>query len=338
VSADQVEKDTELPAHLHTAFRGSAARANYLAADRLDCQFSAKEVCRWMSSPTEGSWAALKRLCRYLVGLPRLVYHYRFQEADTVDVYTDTDWAGCPRTRKSTSGGCVLLGAHTMKTWSATQSSVALSSGEAEFNGVVRGAGVGLGYQSLLQDLGIDVALRIWTDSSAAIGICSRQGLGKLRHLDTHTLWVQQAVRSRRIDLRKVDGEQNPADLFTKHTLTRERLMKLTKLFECEYKGGRAASAPQTRSAQGDKVTMSEAMMINDKDTAQEEYEPVMPHRVMTQEELDCAYPSLRAPEEPDNEDTRIQGEDDLLRYGEGVAKEIIDEATIHGRRRVMRH
>ena len=109
------------------------------------------------------------------------------------------------------------------KTWSSTQSSVSLSSGEAEFNGVVRGAGVGLGYRSLLRDLGHEVPLRLWTDSSAALGICSRQGLGRLRHLDTHTLWVQQAVRAKQIDLRKIAGEVNPADMFTKHSLTRER-------------------------------------------------------------------------------------------------------------------
>ena len=51
-SFEQFEKDTELPQNLHTAFRGSAARANYLAADRLDCQFAAKEIRRWMSKPT----------------------------------------------------------------------------------------------------------------------------------------------------------------------------------------------------------------------------------------------------------------------------------------------
>ena len=110
-----------------------------------------------------------------------------------------------------------MLGCHTIKHWSSTQTSVALSSGEAEFAGVIRGAGQGLGYQALLKDLGIDAPLRVWTDSSAAIGICSRQGLGKLRHLDTHTLWIQQAVRLGRVDLRKVDGEVNPADLLTKH-------------------------------------------------------------------------------------------------------------------------
>ena len=49
-----------------------------------------------------------------------------------------------------------MLGKHTIKTWSTTQSSVSLSSGEAEFNGVVRGAGMGLGFQSLMRDLGQD--------------------------------------------------------------------------------------------------------------------------------------------------------------------------------------
>ena len=114
-----------------------------------------------------------------------------------------------------------MLGSHAIKHWSSTQASVALSSGEAEFAGIIRGAGQGLGYKALLQDLGVEARLRVWTDSSAAIGICTRQGLGKLRHLDTHTLWIQQAVRTGRVDLRKVLGEENPADLLTKHSLSR---------------------------------------------------------------------------------------------------------------------
>ena len=90
-----------------------------------------------------------------------MVFKYRRQEIESIDVYTDTDWAGCPKTRKSTSGGCAMLGAHAVKSWSSTQSSVELSSGEAEFNGVVRGAGIGLGYRSLLRDLGIQLPLRV---------------------------------------------------------------------------------------------------------------------------------------------------------------------------------
>ena len=82
------------------------------------------------------------------------MYKYCWQVADHIDVYSDTDWAGCIRTRKSTSGGCVMLGSHLIKAWSSTQSSIFLSSGEAEFYGVVKASGVGLGYGSLLSDVG----------------------------------------------------------------------------------------------------------------------------------------------------------------------------------------
>ena len=128
-----------------------------------------------------------------------------------------------------------MLGSHLLKSWASTQSSIALSSGEAEFHGLVRGAGVGLGFQSLLDDLGCKLGLQIWTDSSAAIGIASRQGLGKLRHLDTHTLWLQHALRANWFSLRKISGEVNPADLFTKHALSSDRLCRLVKLFDGQF-------------------------------------------------------------------------------------------------------
>ena len=61
----ELEEDSaELPGHLTTAFRGSAARGNYLAADRLDAQFACKEICRWMSRPSKHAWKALKTPCR----------------------------------------------------------------------------------------------------------------------------------------------------------------------------------------------------------------------------------------------------------------------------------
>jgi len=169
----ELEADVELRQGLHTAFRGLAARGNYLAADRVDAQFACKEVCRWMSRPTEYSWQAVERACRSLRSAPRLVYNYPYQATEGVDVYTDTDWAGCPKTRKSTSGGSVMFGSHLIKHWSSAQTSVALSSGEAKFAGVIRGAGQGLGYQALFQDLGAKAHLSVWTDSSAAISICT---------------------------------------------------------------------------------------------------------------------------------------------------------------------
>ncbi len=250
-STEQLSTDRPLDEARQTPFRAVAARANYLAADRPECQFSAKEVCRWMAEPTEVSLAALKRLGRYIEGRRRLVYTYPWQAAGHIDAYSDTDWAGCPRTRKSTSGGCLMLGKHLIKSWSSTQGLVSLSSGEAEYYGVVKAAGIGLGYQALLGDLGVLMPLRAWNDSTASMGICGRSGLGKLRHIDTQCLWLQQKVRSGAVELRKVKGTENPADLFTKHLTSAPCVEALLKLFGCEYREGRAASAPELKRGEG---------------------------------------------------------------------------------------
>ena len=140
-----------------------------------------------------------------------------------------------------------MLGRHVIKCWSATQASLALSSREVEFYGVVKGCGVGLGQRALFKDVGIDIPVRVWTDSTAAIGICGRQGLGKLRHLACQSLWVQQKVRSGEIELRKVLGTSNPADLFTKHLESRAKLDQLLGLFGCRFVDGRSAAAPKLR-------------------------------------------------------------------------------------------
>ena len=79
---------------------------------------------------------------------------------------------------------------------------------------MVKAGGTCLGCQSLVKDLGYKLPVRVWTGSIATIGICGRQGLGKLRHIDTQCLWIQQRVRDGTIELLKVRGEDNPADLF----------------------------------------------------------------------------------------------------------------------------
>ena len=254
---EQVDTEKELEIHEQTPYRGNGARCNYVGPDRPDIQYSAKEICRWMSTPTNLGQDALKRLCRFLLGRKRLVFKYPWQSAGTLDCYSDTDWAGCTKTRKSTSGGCLMLGAHLLKSWSSTQPSISLSSGEAEYYGVVKASGIALGQQSLMADLGIKVGVRVWTDSAAAVGICGRSGLGKLRHVQTHTLWVQERVRTGAMELRKVNGLVNPADLFTKHLTSRERINQLVELFGCEYREGRSAAAPELRKAKVDKQTLS---------------------------------------------------------------------------------
>ena len=87
---------------------------------------------------------------------------------------------------------------------------------EAEYYAALKGASQALGFQSVLRDIGLCTSVTLFSDSSAARGIIHRAGLGKLRHLETGYLWLQAAVANKRLQVRKVNGTENPADLFTK--------------------------------------------------------------------------------------------------------------------------
>ena len=130
-----------------------------------------------------------------------------------------------------------------IKHWSTTQPTVALSSAEAELTGICKGAAQSLGLQSLAADLGIKLKLKIMSDATAAIGICRRRGLGKVRHLATADLWVQDRLRKKDFTLDKVLGSENPADMLTKH-VDKATLMKHVKTLGLRLEGGRADSAP----------------------------------------------------------------------------------------------
>ena len=113
-----------------------------------------------MAEPNQGNWLALKRLGRYLIGRARVIVEFKYQsELRILTIWTDTDLAGCRRTRKSTSGGMAMLGGHLVKSWCSTQSVVSLSSGEAEYYVIVKGSSTGLGIRSMLQDFGVNVNL-----------------------------------------------------------------------------------------------------------------------------------------------------------------------------------
>ena len=198
-------------------YRSCVARANYLAQDRPDIAYAVKEACRDMANPTTSSWEKVKRVVRYLKGEPRVVYEYNWQNHEDISVYVDTDWAGCFKTRKSTSGGAIMRGGHLLKHWSSTQQTIALSSGEAELKGIVKGAAEGLGLQNIGRDLDIHYDIHVYTDASAAMGMVARKGIGRVRHIEVSELWIQDAVKNKVLTVNKVRGEDNPADILTKY-------------------------------------------------------------------------------------------------------------------------
>ena len=96
----------------------------------------------------------------------------------------------------------------------------ALSSGEAELYGIVDGSARGIFTKHMYEEMGRTINIDVETDSTAAIGMCSRTGVGKTRHI--------QAIRDKVVRLREVRGTDNEADMGTKDLdgPTRQRLLQ----------------------------------------------------------------------------------------------------------------
>ena len=139
------------------------------------------------------------------------------------------------------------IGQHCVKSWSVTQGVVALSTGEAELYGAVKGAGVLTGAVSMRRDLGLDVRGVLHTDSYAAKGIVPRRGLGKVKHVGARNLWIQDVVRSGRIGIVKIPSGENAANVLTKY-LDGPAVSRCMRRLGCVAEGGRHKLAPDVKS------------------------------------------------------------------------------------------
>ena len=220
----QIESSEKLTSAESTLYRSLVMKLAYVAQDRVDIAEAVKCLTRHMKEPRSGHMQELKRLGRYLVKNRRCVLTYARQMSDAMlQVHVDSDWAGDLLGRESTTGVIVRRGTHLLRRMSCLQTLVALSSGEAEYYALIRGACTSLGIQSLYQDWMIDVPIQIDSDSSAARSVARRRGIGgRLRHLQTRHLWLQSLVALGHLKLDVVAGERNPADTLTKPLLERK--------------------------------------------------------------------------------------------------------------------
>lgn len=171
----------------------------------------------------------LKRIGRYLVTHRRAALEYKYESKPTeVYVECDSDFGGDIETRRSTTGLVVMVGGHCLRTQSSLQSTVSLSSGEAEYYAAVQGAAAGLGLAALMSDWGVKLSVAIGVDSSAACGITNRRGIGRIRHIATRWLWLQERVASKEVRVQKISTDANRADALTKG-LSADRLRDLCR-------------------------------------------------------------------------------------------------------------
>ena len=220
-SEDLVDDD------LHSLYRRTVGKLQWQVPVRPDLAFSVKELARKLNGPTLADFKQLKHCLRYIKGTlhyklylkPNLVLEPGVLHAFCLQGYVDANWAGCAETRKSSSGlHLEVLGAP-IHFISKTQSARALSSAESELYGIGAGVKEALHVRSFLLEakLAKSVLIETWTDSSAAKSIAMSYGTSrKTRHLDLRYLYMQDLVLQGIVKIKKVPGEDNPSDVFTK--------------------------------------------------------------------------------------------------------------------------
>ena len=207
-------------------YRSAVGSAIYLSLDRRDIQYAVKEAARHMSQPRQCDMKAVKTLAAYLQTHPTVG---RVVTCDppsatgewSIELYSDSDWAGCLESRRSTDCHvAVVCGAVVACTTQTQPGLPATSSTDAELRGVSRAAREAIYLRDLITlDFGqLCGKPRLWTDSSSAMQAAKRIGPGaKLRHLEVCEFYVQGAIQSKQLALGKVKGTLNCANFLTKH-------------------------------------------------------------------------------------------------------------------------
>ena len=201
-----------------TLYRSMIGSLLYLTASRPDIMFSVCMCARFQANPKEAHLVAVKRILRYLKYTPSIGLWYpkgaRFQLVG----YSDSDYAGCKVDRKSTSGGCQLLGRSLVSWSSKKQNSVALSTAEAEY--IAAGSCCAQILYMMQTLLDYNVVLKkvpLLCDNESAVKLANNPVQhSRTKHIDVRHHFIRDHVAKGDILLEGVRTEDQLADIFTK--------------------------------------------------------------------------------------------------------------------------
>lgn len=202
-----------------TLYRSLAGALQYLTFTRPDIAFAVQQVCLFMHDPREAHFLALKRILRYLKGTIKHGLQLNKSSITDLVAYSDADWAGCPSTRRSTSGYCVFLGDSLISWSSKRQDTVSRSSAEAEYRGVANAVAETTWLRNLFFELGIPLAKAtiVYCDNVSAIYLSSNPVKHqRTKHVEIDIHFVRERVSLGHVRVLHVPTQQQYADIFTK--------------------------------------------------------------------------------------------------------------------------
>ena len=208
--------------NLYRQMVGSLMYASY--SSRPDITHAVNMVARHMSNPSEESMIMVKRIFRYLSGARHhgLLYtsHSHHQGGEFVlSGYCDADWGGDLVDRKSTTGYCTFLNNNLISWQSKKQTTVALSSTEAEYMAICEVTKEIMWMKMILEELQLTVSSPsiIYVDNQSAIKISENDiAHDRTKHIDIKHYFVKDAIEKRIIKLQWISTDQQLADIFTK--------------------------------------------------------------------------------------------------------------------------
>jgi transposase InsO family protein len=205
-------------------YRGMIGSLLYLTASRPDILFSVCLCARFQSDPRESHMTAVKRIFRYLKGTTNLGLLYRKSLDYKLIGFCDADYAGDRIERKSTSGNCQFLGDNLISWASKRQTTIAMSTAEAEYISAASCCTQLLWMKHQLEDYQIIAnSIPIYCDNTAAICLSKNPILhSRAKHIEIKHHFIRDYVQKGILDIQFIDTENQWADIFTK-PLTVER-------------------------------------------------------------------------------------------------------------------
>ena len=220
----------ELSEEQTSRFRSSVFTLLCLSNERTDIQSTVRLLCNKLKNPTALEMRQLKRLLRSVKGTEDMSTVFEMRDSSDrreqlvkrLEACRDSDWASDQVTRKSTSGAVFMAEGMRLHAHSRGQASVALSSCEAEV--MAASEGIKEALQEVLMFAGLGhYEIEIKVDSSAAHAFFYRRGVGRMKHIDSRILWLQDLIAARGVRLKKIPRTQNLADILT-HTPSAKEL------------------------------------------------------------------------------------------------------------------
>ncbi|XP_071698965.1 uncharacterized mitochondrial protein AtMg00810-like [Rutidosis leptorrhynchoides] len=202
-----------------TEFRSLAGALQYLTFTRPDISYAVQQICLHMHDPKDAHMQALRRIIRYIKGTISYGLQINKTAAHSLVSYTDADWAGCPDTRRSTSGYCVFLGTNLIS-WSAKrQPTISRSSAEAEYRGVANVVSESCWLRNLLLELHYPIpkATIVFCDNVSAIYLSGNPVQHqRTKHIKLDIHFFREKVAKGQVRVLHVPTRFQLADIFTK--------------------------------------------------------------------------------------------------------------------------